>query len=129
MRSRHGPLCVFPLYMNTPRSCLLSLVLAAALAPSGATAADTFVFFGTHRSGPGIGFSVAHFNTDTGVLTTPKFDGEAVEPAYFVIHPDGRHLYTCNSGVPGGVSAYAIDPKTAHLTLLNNRYLNGSVHS
>ena len=119
MRSRHGPLCVFPLYMNTPRSCLLSLVLAAALAPPGATAADTFVFFGTHRSGPGIGFSVAHFNTDTGVLTTPKFDGEAVEPAYFVIHPDGRHLYTCNSGVPGGVSAYAIDPKTAHLTLLN----------
>jgi len=42
-----------------------------------------------------------------------------VQPAFFVIHPDGRHLYTCNSGSPGGISSYAIDPKTAHLTLVN----------
>jgi 6-phosphogluconolactonase len=105
--------------MQKLRLRLLPLLLAAALAPSLAAAADTFVFFGTHRSGPGIGFSVAHFDTDTGVLTTPKLDVEAVEPAYFVIHPDGRHLYTCNSGAPGGVSAYVIEPKTAHLTLLN----------
>jgi 6-phosphogluconolactonase len=96
------------------------LLLAVALAPSLTAAADMFVFFGTNRSGPGIGFSVAHFDTDTGVLTTPKFEVEAVAPAFFVIHPDGRHLYTCNSGVPGDVSAYGIDPQTAHLTLLNN---------
>jgi 6-phosphogluconolactonase len=62
---------------------------------------------------------VARFDTDTGALTSPRLDVEAVQPAFFVIHPDGRHLYTCNSGSPGGISAYAIDPKTANLTRIN----------
>jgi 6-phosphogluconolactonase len=75
--------------------------------------------FGSHGSGPGIGFSVARFDPATGALTTPLLDVEAVQPAFFVIHPDGRHLYTCNSGSPGGISAYAIDPGTAHLTWIN----------
>ena len=32
-------------------------------------AADMFVYFGTHRAGTNIGFSLAHFDTDTGKLT------------------------------------------------------------
>jgi 6-phosphogluconolactonase len=96
----------------------LLLSLAASVGPS-LPAADMYVYFGTHSSGPGIGFSVAHFDTDTGVLTKPRFLTEAVEPAFFVIHPDGRHLYTCNSGSPGGVSAYEIERATGQLTLLN----------
>jgi 6-phosphogluconolactonase len=99
--------------------------LACLLLAASAFAADTFVYFGTHRSGPGIGFSLAHFDTDTGVLTKPQFLLEAREPAYFIIHPDGRHLYTCNSGTPGGVSAYAIDPHTGALTLLNRELAGG----
>jgi 6-phosphogluconolactonase len=62
---------------------------------------------------------VARFDTNTGALTAPRLDVDAVQPAFFVIHPDGRHLYTCNSGSPGGISAYAIDPKTANLTRIN----------
>src|SRR5664280_3574234 len=65
------------------------------------------------------------FNTDTGVLTTPRLDVEAVHPAFFVIHPDGRHLYSVNSTAHGGVSAYAIDPKTARLTWLNQEPSGG----
>jgi 6-phosphogluconolactonase len=102
-----------------------SCCLAFALLTVSAFAADTFVYFGSHRSGPGIGFSLAHFDTDTGVLTKPQFLLEAREPAYFIIHPDGRHLYTCNSGTPGGVSAYAIDPHTGALTLLNRELAGG----
>lgn len=94
------------------------LFAAAGLVPTLA-AVDSYVYFGTHRSGPGIGFSIAHFDSDTGALTQPRFLIEAVEPAFFVIHPDGRHLYTCNSGAPGGVSAYEIDRGTGQLTLLN----------
>ena len=101
-----------------PRLRLLPLLLAAALSPA-LPAADMYIYFGTHRSGPGIGFSLGHFDTDTGVLSTPKFLLEAREPAFFVIGPDGRHLYTCNSGEPGTVSAYAIDPPTGQLALLN----------
>ncbi len=111
--------------MNINRLRFFLVVSTVAFAASLAGAADMYVYFGTHSSGPGIGFSVAHFDTDTGVLTKPVFDTEAVQPAYFVIHPDGRHLYTCNSGTPGGVSAYVIDPKTAHLTLLNKEPSGG----
>ncbi len=109
-----------------PKSLLrLALLLAAAAFAVPLPAADVYVYFGTHSRGPGIGFSVAHFDTDTGALTQPRFLTEAVEPAYFVIHPDGRHLYTCNSGSPGGVSAYEIDRATGQLTLLNKEPSGG----
>ena len=122
-RLRAKPRCAAPGgalagVMSKSHSSLLLLALAAAFVPA-LTAADMFVYFGTHRSGPGLGFSLAHFDTDTGVLTTPRFLLEAQEPAFFVIDRDGRHLYTCNSGDPGRISAYAIDPQTAQLTLLN----------
>jgi 6-phosphogluconolactonase len=104
----------------------LLLGLTAGLAPWPARAADMLVYFGTHLSGPGKGFSIAHFDPDTGALTVPKFDLDAVAPAFFVIHPDGRHLYTCNSGRPGGVSAYAIEPKNGRLTLLNSQPAGGA---
>ena len=104
----------------------LVLLLAAAAFAVPLPAADVYVYFGTHSRGPGIGFSVAHFDTDTGALTQPRFLTEAVEPAYFVIHPDGRHLYTCNSGSPGGVSAYEIDRATGQLTLLNKEPSGGA---
>jgi 6-phosphogluconolactonase len=82
-------------------------------------AADMFVYCGTQRSGPNLGFSLAHFDTDTGVLAKPVFLIESPAPAYFVIHPDGRHLYTCNATTPGGVSAYEIEPHTGLLKFLN----------
>ena len=76
------------------------LTWLAALIVSGLLplqAADLFVYFGTQHSGTNIGFSLAHFNTDTGALTQPEFLIQSPAPAYFVIHPDGRHLYTCNA--------------------------------
>ena len=111
--------------MKTHWLRLVLPVLASAFAASLAGGADMYVFFGTHSAGPGIGFSLAHFDTGTGALTRPQFAVEAVQPAFFVIHPDGRHLYTCNSGSPGGVSAYVIDPRTARLTLLNKEPSGG----
>jgi 6-phosphogluconolactonase len=110
--------------MNRSFRLSAAILLVAHLALTVA-AADMFVYFGSHRSGPNIGFSLAHFDSDTGVLTRPQFLLEARAPAYFVIHPDGRHLYTCNSGSPGGVAAYAIDPHTGHLTFLNRELAGG----
>lgn len=101
-------------------SFLISLALS--LVALSVSATDMFVYFGTQKSGPGIGFSLAHFDTDTGKLTKPEFIMEAVQPAYFVIHPDGRHLYVSNSGKTNDmVSAYEINPKTGKLTLLNQK--------
>lgn len=109
--------------MNSlPRSVFL---LASLLVALPAAAMETFVYFGSHSNRPGAGFSLARFNTDTGVLTKPSLLLEAKEPAYFVFHPDGRHLYTCNSGAPGGLSAYSVDPRTGALTLLNRVLAGG----
>jgi 6-phosphogluconolactonase len=81
--------------------------------------ADMLTYFGTQRTGTNAGFSLAHFDTDTGVLTKPEFLLAATAPAFFVIHPDGRHLYTCNAASSGGVSAYEIEPHTGALKFLN----------
>jgi 6-phosphogluconolactonase len=102
---------------------LLPVVLVTLASPIGA--ADTFVYFGSHGKGTGIGFSLAHFDTDTGRLTTPVFLQEAVAPAYFVISPDQKHLYTCNSAPGSSLSAYVIDPATAKLTFLNQKSSGG----
>jgi 6-phosphogluconolactonase len=115
--------------MNVYRIHVTRLILPfclLAFATLTVNAADMYVYFGTHRAGPGIGFSLAHFDTDTGALTKPEFIMEAEEPAFFVIHPDGKHLYTCNSGkTTGAASAYEIDPRTGRLTLLNRKPSGG----
>jgi len=97
------------------------------LSPLAAVAQDNLVFFGTHSVGAKKGISVAHFNSETGVLTKPELVVEAPAPAYFIIHPDGKHLYACNSndfakGYTGQtITAYSIDPKNGNLTLLNQQ--------
>jgi 6-phosphogluconolactonase len=86
---------------------------------------DIFVYFGSHGAGPHIGFSLAHFDTDTGNVSEPVFLEEAEAPAYFIIRPDSKRLYTCNSSPGASLSAYAIDPITAKLTLLNQQPSGG----
>ncbi len=83
-------------------------------------AADLLVYFGTHQATTNAGFSLAHFDTDTGELTKPEFLLAAPGPAFFEIHPDGRHLYACNASGGGDVSAYEIEPHTGQLSLLNS---------
>src|SRR5271157_236229 len=95
--------------------------IAGAVLP--AAAADLTVYFGTHTAGPGKGFSAARFNTETGALSKPEFLLETPAPAYFVIAPGGRRLYSCNS--TGFVSAYSIDPATAQLKLINQKPSGG----
>ena len=100
-------------------------VLLAVILSAPATAENMFVYFGSHGAGPHNGFSLASFDTDTGKLTEPVFLEEAEAPAYFIIRPDGRRLYTCNSFPGSSVSAYAIDPTTAKLKLINKQPSGG----
>jgi 6-phosphogluconolactonase len=88
-------------------------------------AGHAWVFFGTQRAGPGTGFSRARFDAATGALSPPRLVTVADDPSYFVVHPDGRHLYTCNSGTPGGVSAYTLNPATGELDFLNAHVSQG----
>jgi 6-phosphogluconolactonase len=87
---------------------------------SNRSPAAQWLFVGTQHGGPGTGFSRARFDAATGRLGPFEFALEIDDPAFFVIHPDGRHLYTCNSGTPGGVTAVALDARTGDLTALNH---------
>jgi 6-phosphogluconolactonase len=87
------------------------------------------VYFGTYTSGDngseGIYRSV--LDTDTGKLSAPILAAEAKNPSFIEIHPNGRYLYAVSeSGGAGTVSAYAIDPDTGILKLLNSQPSGGS---
>ena len=73
-----------------------------------------------------MGITVAEFDSATGKLSAPRMIQETRDPAHFTVTPDGRHLYMCNTGTPGGVSAFAIkDRKTGALELLNYKEAKG----
>jgi 6-phosphogluconolactonase len=109
--------------MNMPR--ILRTAMLALLLTQTMQAVEMFVYFGSHSLSPGVGFSLARFDTDTGALSRPQFLLEAKEPAFFVVSSDGSRLYTCNSGTPGGLSSYAVEPHTGHLALLNRALAGG----
>jgi len=66
-----------------------------------------------------MGITIAQLDTDSGVLSAPKMAVETRDPAHFAVSADGKHLYMCNTGTPGGVSAFAIEDQTGALKLLN----------
>jgi 6-phosphogluconolactonase len=103
--------------------------LISSLAFSRVYAESLDVYFGTYTSGrnasKGIYRSV--FNTDTGELSPPVLAAEAKNPSFIEIHPNGKYLYAVSeSGDAGTVSAYAIDPDTKNLKLLDTQPSGGS---
>ena len=72
-----------------------------------------------------MGITVAEFDSDTGVLSAPRMIMETRDPAHFTLSADGKHLYMCNTGTPGGVSAFSVEKKTGALTLLNYKESKG----
>ena len=87
------------------------------------------VYFGTYTSGDNgsKGIYRSRLDTDTGQLSTPVLAAEAKNPSFLEIHPNGRFIYAVSeSGGAGTVSAYAIDPNTKNLKLLNSQPSGGS---
>ncbi len=72
------------------------------------------------------GITVATLDTRTGTLSAPTHIIETRDPAHFTLSADGRHLYMCNTGTPGGVSAFAVkNRKTGALEFLNYKESRG----
>ena len=60
------------------------------------------------------------FDSETGKMSTLELVGESKDPSWVVVHPSGRYLYAANEhGKDSTISAFAIEPKTGKLTLLN----------
>jgi 6-phosphogluconolactonase len=99
----------------------LSLVCASTIAM-----ANTSLLYIATQNPDKMGLTVAEFDSATGVLSEPKMVMETRDPAHFTLSADARHLYMCNTGTPGGVSAFAIEnKKTGALRLLNYKESKG----
>lgn len=60
------------------------------------------------------------FDPATGKMSAYELAGETKDPSWVIVHPNGKYLYAANEhGKDSTVSAFAIDPKSGKLTLLN----------
>jgi 6-phosphogluconolactonase len=106
------------------RTHLRHAALLLSLTSTLAMAKTSLVYIATQNPEK-MGITAAQFDSDTGTLSAPKLIVEARDPAHFTVTEDGRHLYLCNTGTPGGVSAFAVDRKSGGLTLLNYKESKG----
>ena len=102
---------------------LLAILLLSSF--STIAMAKSFLLYIATQNPGGMGIAAAEFDSDSGVLSPPKMAIETPNPSHFTLSHDGKHLYLCNSGTPGGVSAFAVDRKTGALKLLNYRESKG----
>ena len=102
------------------------------LAAATLSARDYLVFFGTYTNALSQGIYVSRLDAETGKLTPPQLAAEVGNPNYVNFSPDGKYLYSSSSVShpihpgDGVLSAFAIDKKSGHLTLLNHESSGGN---
>ena len=89
--------------------------------------AQTFdVYFGTYTNeSPSEGIYHSTLDVKTGKLSAPGLACKTSKPSFLVIHPDGKHIYAVTEGNPGQINAFAIDPDTKSLKLINKSLSGG----
>jgi len=116
-------MCVQPKPIRALAGLLLFLLGASIAAAAGG---EYFVYIGTYTRSRGKGIYTFRFQPAGARLTAVSLAAETPSPSFLAVHPNRKFLYAANEhdgpDVPGKnstVSAYAIDPKTGALTLLN----------
>ena len=86
-------------------------------------------YFGTFTRGEhgAKGIYVSRFEVSSGRMSQIRLALEAEDPSFLAVHPNRRYLYSINElgGRTGMVSAYAIEPSTGKLRLLNQAPAQG----
>ena len=89
---------------------------------------DNWFFVGNYtNNSDSKGVYVFRMDPTTGGLEFASTSRKVVDPGFVVMHPNGRNLYSVNEvndfegKGTGGVSAFAFDPATGQLTLLNQQ--------
>jgi len=92
----------------------------------GAAQGDWTMYVGTYTRGPSKGIYAYKFQSSTGKATPIGLAAETSNPSFLAVHPRQRFLYAVNENNTGMISAFAIDPATANLKLLNQVSSKGS---
>lgn len=107
-----------------PKNAIVAALSLLLLANPGMT--STSLLYIATQNPEKMGLTVAEFDTESGALSAPKLVIETRDPAHFALSADHKRLYLCNTGTPGGVSAFAVDDaKTGALRLLNYKESKG----
>lgn len=76
------------------------------------------------RHGRGNGINVYKVDRRSGAFTHVQRLGDLENPSFLAVDPTGRHLYSIH-GDRSEATAFAIDPRTGHLRLLNRQSTGG----
>ena len=92
---------------------------------------DALVFVGTYTRGGSEGIYPYRLDLATGALEQLAGAGKVENPSFLAVAPNGRFLYAVSEtesfagGQSGAVSAFALDPATGGLSLLNQQPSEG----
>lgn len=88
------------------------------LALSSAMASSHRIYLGTYtRSGPSRGIYAVSLDRERGTLSAPELVAEATDPAWVVLTPDRRRLYTIHASTQQAIG-FAVSAESAKLTPL-----------
>ena len=117
---------------------LLGAILCAAVSASAVRATESssppvssIAYVGGYTDKEGQGIYAFRFNGQTGELVPLGLAVETPNPSFLVLHPTGKYLYTVGFTGPalgpriGLVSAFALDPVSSKLTLINQQSSGG----
>jgi 6-phosphogluconolactonase len=113
--------------MNAKRLLLLGVIAAILLiAPEIQTAAtgDYLMYVGTYTAKESKGIYAYRFHPQNGETTSLGLVAESINPSFLAVSPDHLYLYAVNEfsnfeGKNGGISSFAINPRTGALTFMN----------
>jgi 6-phosphogluconolactonase len=102
--------------LRRPRFSFLALSL---LASAPALAADFSAYVGTYTNTDSKGIYLYRFDAG-GRLTSLGLAAATSNPTFLIADAKQQHIYAVNEDAQGAVSAFAIDPATGKLRLLNS---------
>jgi 6-phosphogluconolactonase len=124
--------------MATPRLTTriigMSTLLAASVSAGAASAQEAAVrvYIGTYTGEHSRGIYLSQLDPATGALSPAELAGEVKNPSFLAIHPNRKFVYAVSEvadagGKPtGAVSAFAVEPKSGKLKLLNQQSSQGA---
>ncbi|SEK24867.1 6-phosphogluconolactonase [Stigmatella aurantiaca] len=119
---------------------LSGLGMAAVTLPEGlgfdvtpfATPSEYYLYVGSYTSAGGEGITLCRLSMQTGSLQKVAVTRNVSEPSFLAMDRQGRYLYAVNElgsyqgMASGAVSAFAVNPSTRALTLINQQASRGS---